>query len=304
MSRLTVRLEYVHPWPNAAGLYVVRDREILLKQGIDFEISYGGYDRGDPVTLLERGEADIAVVPPNRLVNARNNGADVVAVAAINQVPLEAVITTKKTGISRPRDLAGRTLGLMPSSRLETLVRYTVDLDGGDGQAVDIRYTSGYEPDITDVIDGNYDSVLNIKAWEPLLGGLDVSERVVLPFNEWGGPAYPSYLWVVRGTLIRRNPELVQKFVDALRVGYEVAENEPEAAVSALQKSLLNRRPSIIAESLSIVKPTWRKEGTWGIIDEDDVSSYVKWLAEHQLLKSTDGLDGAINNDFVKAAVK
>lgn len=304
MSTLTVRLEYVHPWPNAAGLFVARNENLLLNKGFDFEITFGGYDRGDPVTLLDRGEADVAVVPPNRLINARSNGAKVVGIAAINQRPLEALITTSKTGITRPKDLSGRSVGMMPSARLETFVRQAVAIDGGDPDSVNIAYTGGYEPDITDVLAGRFDAVLNIKAWEPLLADLPAEERVVLPFDEWGGPQYPSYLWAVRETLVERNPELVSAFVEAIAKGYQIAINEPKRAVDALQPALLNRRPWLIAESLALVAPTWTKNGQWGIINENDVSTYAEWLVEHKLLKSSDYVKGAVNNTFVESALK
>lgn len=304
MSILNVRLEYVHPWPNAAGLFIARNEGFLQEKGIDFEITFGGYDRGDPVTLLNRGEADIAIVPPNRLISARANGANVVGIAAINQRPLEALITTNKTGITRPKDLSGHSVGLMPSKRLETFIKQTVAIDGGDPDTVNIVYTGGYEPDITDVIAGRFDAVLNIKAWEPLLGDIPAEERVVLPFDEWGGPQYPSYLWAVRETLVESNPELVKAFVEAIEKGYRIAIDEPKRAVDALQPALLNRRPWLLAESLALVTPTWTKNGKWGIIDENDISTYAEWLVEHKLLSSTNSVKGAINNKFVESVLE
>lgn len=298
MSQFTVRCEYVHPWPNAAGLFIARAKKLLLNQGIDFNITFGGYDQGDPVSLLIRGECDVAIVPPNRLVNARNNGADVVAVAALNQYPLESVISTTDK-IRTPKDLCGRTLGMMPSARLETLVKTAVAFDGGDPEEVKITHSPGYEPDITDVEDGNYDSVLNIFAWEPLLGHVPEEQRTVLRFNEWGGPNYPSYMWVFRGETIRRNPALVKAFVEALRTGYQIAMEHPQEAVDALQPDLLNRRPSIIRKSLELVSATWTRDGVWGHINETDVANYVDWLVEKGLLTSADGLKGAIDNSFV-----
>lgn len=305
LPNFTARLEYVHPWPNAAGVYIARHERLLLDQGIDFEITFGGYDRGDPVELLARGEADLAVVPPNRLLSARAKGRRVVGVAAINQRPLEAVITTAASGITRPRDLVGKRIGLLPSPRLETFLKVIVEADGGDPDGVELVYTAGYEGDIRTVISGEFDAVINILAWEPLLGGLPPEERIVLPFSEWGGPSYHSYTWAVREDTIERNPELVTKIVKALAQGYNAALAEPERAVAALQPNLLNVHPSILRESLALVSPTWTKPGfRWGEFDLDLLTQYASWLADRRLIPTADTLAGAVVNDFIAEAYR
>lgn len=297
------RLEYVHPWPNAAGLFVARHERLLLDKGIDFEITFGGYDRGDPVALLARGEADLAVVPPNRLLAARAKGLRVVGVAAINQTPLEAVISTTATGIARPRDLVGRRIGLLPSARLVALLRLVVAADGGDPDAVELVDTGGFEGDIRNVISGEFDAVINIRAWEPLLGGLPPEERVVLPFDEWGGPSYHSYTWAVREDTLERNPALVQQIVSALAEGYDIASVEPERAVAALQPGLLNVHPSILAESLALVSKTWAADGgRWGEFNLPVLAGYADWLVDNGLLPATSSLEGAVTSTFIDAA--
>lgn len=299
------RLEYVHPWPNAAGLFIARHEHLLLDKGIDFEITFGGYDRGDPVALLARGEADLAVVPPNRLLAARAKGHRVIGVAAINQTPLEAVISTRATGITRPRDLVGKRIGLLPSPRLEAFLRLIVAADGGDPDQVKLVDTGGFEADIRSVISGEFDAVINIKAWEPLLGGLPAEERVVLPFDEWGAPRYHSYTWAVREDTVERNPALVQHIVSALAAGYDAALAEPERAVAALQPSLLNVHPSILTESLALVSATWVSDNRrWGEFDDQLLAGYATWLVDNGLLATTATLDGAVTSSFIDAAYR
>lgn len=299
------RLEYVHPWPNAAGLYVARNENLLVDKGLDFEITFGGYDRGDPVTLLARGEADIAIVPPNRLIAARERGLRVVGVAAINQTPLEAVISTTATGIARPRDLEGKRIGLLPSARLETFIKLIVEKDGGDPGAVHLVYTDGYEGDIRNVVSGEFDAVVNIKAWEPLLGVVPPEERSVLAFSDWGAPLYHSYTYAVREDTIERNPALVQSIVDALVTGYGIALAEPRRAVTALQKSLLNVHPSVLTESLALVSATWTStQKRWGEFDHTILESYAEWLRHNGLVSAEATIEGAVTDAFIEKAYR
>ena len=52
-----VMLEYVHPWPNHAGLFLARHNGGFARAGLDVELISDGYDRGGAPAMLARGEA-------------------------------------------------------------------------------------------------------------------------------------------------------------------------------------------------------------------------------------------------------
>jgi ABC-type nitrate/sulfonate/bicarbonate transport system substrate-binding protein len=195
--------------------------------------------------------------------------------------------------------LSGKRIGLVRSQRLEAVARSIVAADDGDPDSLEFIGTGSYEPNITDVIAGRFDAVVNIGAWESLLGGLPPEERSVFGPFEWGGLIYPSYVWAARKPWIERNPVLVRLFVEAVNRGYQLAISSPERAVEALQKALLNYHPDLIKESLSLVTPTWTVDGRWGYQDPEVFENYAQWLAGHGLIGSTDSLDGAFINDYL-----
>jgi NitT/TauT family transport system substrate-binding protein len=128
---------------------------------------------------------------------------------------------------------------------------------------------------------------------------------VVLPFDEWGAPTYHSYTWAVREDTIERNPVLVSTIVNALVEGYRIALVEPQRAVDALQRNLLNVHPSIIRESLALVSPTWTRDGRrWGEFDPKLLESYAQWLVDNGLLASVDPLAGAVTSQFIDQAYR
>ena len=55
-----VMLEYVHPWPNHAGLFLARHNGGFARAGLDVELISDGYDRGGAPAMLARGEYDVA----------------------------------------------------------------------------------------------------------------------------------------------------------------------------------------------------------------------------------------------------
>ena len=59
-----VMLEYVHPWPNHAGLFLARHNGGFARAGLDVELISDGYDRGGAPAMLARGEYDVASQRP------------------------------------------------------------------------------------------------------------------------------------------------------------------------------------------------------------------------------------------------
>jgi putative hydroxymethylpyrimidine transport system substrate-binding protein len=84
----------------------------------------------DSLKLLASGRADVAVLDIHDLGLARERGADVVAVAALVQRPLAAIIA--QPDVRHPRELEGRTVGVSGLPSDPAVLRAVVEGDGGD----------------------------------------------------------------------------------------------------------------------------------------------------------------------------
>jgi ABC-type nitrate/sulfonate/bicarbonate transport system substrate-binding protein len=300
MSLIRTRLEYVHPWPNQAGLLLARSSGLFAKAGLDVEIFAGGGERGDAAAIVERGEADFGVVPTNRLLAYREAGYKLLGVAAFNQEPIEALVSTKSRGVGRLADLAGKRVGFAPSPRISKLLEEAVVRDGGDWSKVKVVDTGAWEPDIRAVELGDFDAIVNVKAWEPFLGRSGPDERVTIPLADNGGVRFHAYYLTVRESTAKRNPELVRAYVVAATAGYERALADPEAALDALQVAVANQPRRILRESYDVISKTWKgKNGKWGSIDLELQANYAKWLAGHGFIKGTTDPKAAVTTEFL-----
>src|SRR4051794_23756758 len=131
--------------PNAAATLVLAGPASAVDAGIDLALArdFDGAEgvtlrvraaaaRGDGLRRLLDGRALFAVLDVHDLARARARGRDVVGVMAIVQRPLAAVLAGPD--VRRPRDLAGRRVGVDGSRRDSAIVDTVVAHDGGSAR--------------------------------------------------------------------------------------------------------------------------------------------------------------------------
>ncbi|MCI1635391.1 ABC transporter substrate-binding protein [Bifidobacterium sp.] len=301
---LKVRLEYVHPWTNHAGMYLARAAGLYQEVGIDPEFASGDFFRGDPAYLLARGECDIALLRLNQLLFHQHDEASLISVAVMNQCQIGGIITNTSTGITRFKDLEGKRVCIpMGVKRLYTELEQAVSKDGGDFSKVITTDPGEWEPDIRSVERGKCDAFINVAWWEPFQGSQPFEQVVTLPFDSIDVAPHHSYYLCVRREFLDRNPQVVQNFVTATERGYRMVREDEQAAVNALQPALCHIDPEVLTVSLRSVLPSWfDSTGRWGTANLSMVRSYTTWMNQHghlsvpleQALQSID--NGCITN--------
>jgi NitT/TauT family transport system substrate-binding protein len=285
--KLRLLLEYFHPWPNAAGFFVARARGFYAAAGLDVAIGVHDPARGDTLAHLLRQEADLGVFPPNRLLVRREAGEKLAAVATVNHVALETIQTFAGSGITRPRDLAGRRVAYNPTPRGRAMVRHLVAADGGDPDQV-ITVDSGVrEWSVDDLVAGDADATYGgYWAWDALFGTLPPARRIVWRVQDIGAPPYPSYLLGGHEDTLRAQGGAIEAFLDATGAGFAHAADEPAHALHVLEQMTPYFPRPILAASLRLVAPTWTDGGAWGRHRADLLGPYAAWMAEHRLLRN------------------
>ncbi|GAB3278090.1 ABC transporter substrate-binding protein [Kineosporia babensis] len=304
-SRLRVVLEYLHPWTNSAGFFVASHQGWFGRQGLDVELTVADPSRGDSLAYLSRFEADFAVFPSNRLLVRRARHEPLKAVAAINHRGMETILTTRRTGITRPRDLEGRRLALNPTPRGLAMVQHLIEADGGDFAKV-VLVNSGLRELLADDVEaGEADATFgNYWAWDALLGRLPLEERVVWPVDTIGAPPYHSYLLGTQESTLQRNPVLVRALLEIVERGYRAARDEPQLALAAFERYVPYFPRETLRSSLELITPSWFHEGEWGQVRAELVQPYAQWLADYGVLPSADGWKDSYDNDFLPVGAK
>src|SRR3954452_2101306 len=187
--------------PNAvhAPIYMAvrdgRDRE----QGIRLQIRKPG-SGPDALKLVASGRVDLGVLDIHDLAIARQQGTDLVAIGALVGRPLAALIALP--GIGRPRDLAGRTVGVSGLPSDPAFLRAIVEHDGGDYRRVR-QVTIGFSA-VSRLLSRRVDAVpafWNAEGVALKHRGLPVREFRV---EDYGAPPYPEVVLMTSRTTLER----------------------------------------------------------------------------------------------------
>ncbi len=300
MKRITLMLEYFHPWPNSAGFYLARERGWYRQAGLDLEIRLFDPAIGDTLEYLTRGEVTLGVAPTNRLLVRHERGEPLIGIAAVNHGGLETIQTIRGTGIQRPRDLAGRRLAMGPTPRGIAMVRHLVEADGGDAGAVVVVDNHSREYTVDDIAAGAFDATFGgYWAWDALFGTLPDHERLTWRVDDIGAPRYHSYLLVAREDWVRSDPESARAFLAATARGYQTAAANPQAALACIERFIPYFPRAILERSLKLIATSWFHEARWGEQREDRMDEYARWLHSREILSRPHEWRSAVTNEFL-----
>jgi NitT/TauT family transport system substrate-binding protein/putative hydroxymethylpyrimidine transport system substrate-binding protein len=175
----------------------------------------------------------------------------VVAFAALVDRPLAALAARGDRGISRPRDLEGRTVGVSGLPSDPAFVEAVVADDGGDPSAVE-QVTIGFTA-VTRLLSGRIDAApvfWNAEGVVLRRRGLDIREFRV---DDYGAPRYPELVLIAR-------PERVDELepaVEAIADGIETARADPQAAAERIAEAEGTGDVALVRAQVDAISGAW-----------------------------------------------
>jgi NitT/TauT family transport system substrate-binding protein len=232
-DKITVQLKWL-PQAQFAGYYVAAAKGYYKAEGLDVTIKPGGPDIS-PVQVIAGNQADVIVNWMPDALAAREAGVPLVNIAQVfNQSGL--MLTCKKaSGVSTPKDLKGKTLGVWYGGNEYPFLNWMAKL--------------GYKPgtDIKILKQGfNVDPLLQNQAacistmiyneyWQIVDAGVKESDLVTFFYEKEGVASLEDGLYVMESKL--KDPAFVArmgKFVKATLKGWNDAVKDPAGAAKAV----------------------------------------------------------------------
>ncbi|MHA1553399.1 MAG: ABC transporter substrate-binding protein [Alphaproteobacteria bacterium] len=291
------------PNNHHAGIYVAQANNWYEAVGIELQIVEPAAAGADQV--VGAGRADFGISQAESIIPARANGVPVVAIAALLPFNDSSLMALASDGITRPRDLEGKTYGGYGGTLERELINSLVACDGGDPAKVtfvevgNIDYLGGLEQD-------RFDFVWVYEGWDALrareIAGKDIT---TLPFVDYLAciPDWYTPAIIANETTLAERGDLVRRFLAATARGYAHAIAHPQDAASALLAAVPELDADLVHAAARYHAPRYTKDGeVWGWQQGDTWRRFERFLREAGLTTTDVDSDAAFTNAFLAGA--
>lgn len=299
LDKVTFMLEWT-PNTNHAGIFLAKEKGYYEDEGIEIEIvepASGGVDQ-----VVAAGRANFGISVQEAIIPARAEGVPIVSIAAIVQHNTSSLLSLKSDGISRPREMNGKTYGGFGGALESAIIKKLSECDGGNPDSIkfvevgDVDYLVGMEQGLFDfawIFDG-WDGV---RAKE--IAKVDVN---TIPFVDYTRciPDWYTPVITTSESLIKDDPDLIRRFMAATAKGYEDAMHDPGATADAILKNAPESDEDLLKASAEYLSTRYVDRGRrWGLQDESTWVSFNKFLLESGIMEKEIDVTKAYTNEFL-----
>ena len=219
-----------------AYYFVALERGYYKDANIELNI-VRGQGSVDAVKQVAANAAQIGFADAASVILSRaNDDVPVKLVAMVYAKPPHAVFTIEGSGITKPKDLEGRSIADSAASSLPKL--FPAYAKAAEIDASKIKWTFVTSDAIAATLAlGRADAVTYYSISEALLQKAVGNKKLVsMKFSDVGMNFYSNGL-IANETIIKSNPDLVKRFVTATLRGLKDAIEDPAAAAAILNKA-------------------------------------------------------------------
>jgi putative hydroxymethylpyrimidine transport system substrate-binding protein len=296
---LSLTLDF-YPNPDHAGIYMAQKLGYFEEAGLDVSIATPS-DPSLPLKAVATGSSDLAVSYEPEVALAREQGLDVVAIAALVNRPLTSMIWLQKSGIKGIGSLKGKTVataGIPYQDAFLKTILARVQLTPEDVKSVNVGF--GLLPAL---LGGSAQAMLggfsNVE-------GIDLRERgkapVVTPVDKLGVPTYDELVLVARRQSLEEDSEKFRLFLAALERGTDAAVQQPGAAADAVTAANPDLEPKLTAAEVKATLPLLgaRTEGQpYGYMDPEEWTTFAGWMRDNGLIDSLPTTGELLDNGYL-----
>lgn len=229
LTTMSLALDWT-PNTNHTGIYVALSQQWYRDEGIN--LSLLPYSASvSPDALVSSGKADVGISATEGIVTDAALGQPVVSIAAIIQHNTSALVTLASSGLTRPRDLDGKTYGGFGAPYEAAVVGEIIKRDGGTGQFKNVTLSV----DAMQALESHrIDFVWVFEGWEVIQAQRDGVKLNVFPITNYGVADYYTPNLITSPAEIQQKPDLLRRFMLATTCGYEYARAHSHDAAQML----------------------------------------------------------------------
>ncbi|WP_454286248.1 ABC transporter substrate-binding protein [Rhizobium arsenicireducens] len=279
-DKVTLQLKWVTQ-AQFAGYYVAKDKGFYEEEGLDVEIKPGGPDIAPPQVLVGGG-ADVIVDWMPSALATREKGVPLVNIAQPFKASGMMLTCLKETGITKPEDFKGKTLGVWFFGNeypfLSWMSTLGIKTDGSDGGVTVLKQGFNVDP-LLQKQAACISTMTYNEYWQVIDAGIKEDELVTFQYEKEGVATLEDGLYVLEDKL--NDPafkEKMVKFVRASMKGWKWAEENPDDAAEIVLENDASGAQTEVHQKRMMGEVAKLTAGSNGALDEADYKRTVATL--------------------------
>ncbi|MBA5778827.1 ABC transporter substrate-binding protein [Stappia sp. F7233] len=277
---VTLQLKWVTQG-QFAGYYVAKDKGFYEEENLDVTIKPGGPDIAPP-QVIAGGGADVIIDWMPSALASREKGVPLVNIAQPFKKSGMMLTCRKETGITKPEDLKGRTLGVWFFGNeypfLAWMSKLGIPTDGSAEGVTVLKQGFNVDPLLQKQADCISTMTYN-EFWQVIDAGIPAEELVVFKYEDQGVATLEDGLYVLEENL--KDPAFVDKmarFVRATMKGWDYAREHPEEAAEIVLENDATGAQTEKHQIRMVGEINKLTEGSNGTLDPADYERTVQTL--------------------------
>jgi len=298
LQKVTVVLDWV-PNTNHTGLYVAKDKGYYKEAGLDVQIIQPS--EGGTASLIASGQGQFGVSYQEEVTMARTakDPLPIKAIAAIIQHNTSGFASPTDKNIKTPKDFEGKTYGGWGSPSEASILKAIMKADNGDFSKLKI-VDVGTE-DFFAATKGEIDFEWIFYGWTGIQAELQKTPLNYIELRKLNPNLdYYTPVIIANETLLKDNPVLAKKFLEATTKGYEYAISNPEESAKILVKNAPEIDETLAIASQKYLAGQYKADASkWGEMNKSVWDNYTKFLLDNGLIPENMDSSKAFTNEYL-----
>ncbi len=298
LKKVKVILDWL-PNTNHTGLYVAKDKGYYKEQGLDVEIIQPS--EGGTSSLIAAGKGDFGISYQEDVTYARTakEPLPIRAIATVIQHNTSGFAAPKDKSIKTPKDFEGKVYGGWGSPSEKAILKAIMEKDGADFSK--LKMVDVGSDDFFAATKKNVDFAWIFEGWT----GVDAKlKNVPLDYIELRklnkDLDYYTPVIIANESLLKKDPEMVKKFMKATTKGYNYCIDNPEDSAKILVKNVPEIDEKLAIESQKYLKDKYKADANrWGEMKESVWANYTKFLLDNKLIDKNMNVKEAFTNEYL-----
>lgn len=279
-DKVTLQLKWVTQ-AQFAGYYVAKDKGFYEAEGLDVEIKPGGPDIAPP-QVLAGGGADVIVDWMPSALATREKGVPLVNIAQPFKASGMMLTCLKETGITKPEDFKGKTLGVWFFGNeypfLSWMAHLGIKTDGGADGVTVLKQGFNVDP-LLQKQAACISTMTYNEYWQVIDAGIKAEDLVTFQYEKEGVATLEDGLYVLEDSLKDAAfKEKMVKFVRASMKGWKWAEENPDDAAEIVLENDASGAQTEVHQKRMMGEVAKLTAGSNGALDEADYKRTVATL--------------------------